>query len=315
VSVNRVALTTKSINRRNFKALERPALLRALDSWPWSDVLQIRDPDKVLDFVTRGIVHGLDQAAPKKAITVKEGSLPLYLRPDTLALMAKRDSLGRGPRYKAARNKEMSNLSKLSESGNSPTVLWEIANAAVGKPHQPLPASVKKADGTHTEGNLRAANMVNTYVEKVRKIRAGRGVQNSTIEGATKPMDGDTGRKIPSTFSFNFATAGRIAKVIAVPGSRPPPRSAPMGSGGRAQDGVRCVGRAHLPPGQHVLVGRRVPVGLQDGPHPPCLQGGRKSEEQPRVVQARGLMTRQSGSWQRTLRRPTGSCSVWSTSW
>jgi hypothetical protein len=47
----------------------------------------------------------LDQAAPMKLITVKEGSLPLYLRPDTLALMAKRDSLGRGPRYKAARNK------------------------------------------------------------------------------------------------------------------------------------------------------------------------------------------------------------------
>jgi hypothetical protein len=35
------------------------------------------------------------------------------------------------------RDKEMSNLSKLSESGNSPTVLWEIANAAVGKPASP----------------------------------------------------------------------------------------------------------------------------------------------------------------------------------
>jgi hypothetical protein len=50
------------------------------------------------------IVHGIDLAAPLKMITVKEGSLPLYLRPDTLALMAKRDSLGRGPRYKAVRN-------------------------------------------------------------------------------------------------------------------------------------------------------------------------------------------------------------------
>jgi hypothetical protein len=66
----------------------------------------------------------LDQAAPTKVITVKEGLLPLYLRPNTLAIMAKRDSLSRGPRYKAARNKvtamvrrdkEMSNLSKLSE--------------------------------------------------------------------------------------------------------------------------------------------------------------------------------------------------------
>jgi hypothetical protein len=63
----------------------------------------------------------------------KEGLLLLYLRTDTLALMAKRDSLGRSPRYKAVRNKvtamvrrdkKMSNLSKLSESGNSPTVLW-----------------------------------------------------------------------------------------------------------------------------------------------------------------------------------------------
>jgi hypothetical protein len=71
--VNRVAPTTKSINRRNFKALEQPALLRALHSWPWSDVLQIRDPDKVLDFVTRGIVHGLDQAAPKRQSRSRRG--------------------------------------------------------------------------------------------------------------------------------------------------------------------------------------------------------------------------------------------------
>jgi hypothetical protein len=62
--------------------------------------------------------------------------------------MAKRDSLGCGPQYKAVRNrvtamvrwdKEASNLAKLVESGNSPAVLWEIANAAVGKPRQPLP--------------------------------------------------------------------------------------------------------------------------------------------------------------------------------
>jgi hypothetical protein len=183
----------------------------------------IRDTDKVLDFVSRGIVHGSDQAAPMKLITVKEGSLTLYLRPDTLTLMAKRDSLGRGPSYKAARNKvtvmvrwdkEMSNLAKLSESGNSPTVLWEIANTAVGKPRQPFPASVKKADGTNTEGNLEAANVVNSYyVEKVQKIRAGRGVQSSTRESAAMPRNGVTGRKI--FFAFGFASTGRISKVIA----------------------------------------------------------------------------------------------------
>jgi hypothetical protein len=84
----------------------------------------------------------MDMAAPLKRITVKEGTLPLYLRPDTLALMAQRDSLGRGLRYKVVKNrvtalvrpdKELSNLAKLAESKNSPTVLWEIANAAVGR--------------------------------------------------------------------------------------------------------------------------------------------------------------------------------------
>jgi hypothetical protein len=240
VLVNRVAPTTKSIKRRNFKALERPALLLALDSWPWSDVYKIRDPDKVLDFVSRGIVHGLDQAAPMKLITIKEGSLPLYLRPDTLALMAKRDSLGCGPRYKAARNKvnamvrwdkEMSNLAKLAESGNSPTVLWEIANAAVGKLRQPLPDLVKKADGTDTDGNVEAADVINSfYVEKVQKIQAGRGVQNSTRESACvnlcvgtvcqplcgdfgKPRNGDTAGK--NSVAFGYAYAGRISKVMA----------------------------------------------------------------------------------------------------
>jgi hypothetical protein len=56
----------------------------------------------------------------------------------------------------------MSNLAKLSESKNSPTVLWEIANAAVGKPRQPLPTSVRNADGTNAKGNLEAANVLNS---------------------------------------------------------------------------------------------------------------------------------------------------------
>jgi hypothetical protein len=224
VSVDKVALTTKSIERRSFKVLQQPVLLPALDSWPWSDVYQIRDPDKVVDFIIRGIAHGLDLAAPVKKITVKEGSLPLYLRPDTLALMAKRDSLGRGPRYKAVRNKvttmvrrdkEMPNLAKLSESRNSPTLLWEIVYAAVGKPRQPFPASVKKADGTDTKGNLEAANVVNLYyVEKVQKIRAGRGVQNSIRESAARPRSGDKGGGI----SFASALRTRAESPKSSPG-------------------------------------------------------------------------------------------------
>jgi hypothetical protein len=222
VKINQVTPTLKIMKRRNFKALERPALLQALEAWPWSDVYGIRDPDKVLDFVTRGIVNGLDQAAPVKSITVREGSLPVYLRPDTLALMAKRDSLGRGPRYRAVRNrvtalvrrdKEASNLAKLVESGNSPAVLWEIANAAVGKPRQPLPTSVTRADGTQTEGNLETADTINGYyVQKVLRIRAGRGVQNTSRKTSTTSRDGDGRGK--NNFAFGFASAGRIAKVF-----------------------------------------------------------------------------------------------------
>jgi hypothetical protein len=105
IKVNGVTPNQKTLKRRNFKALERPALIHALEFWPWSDVYGIRDPDKVLDFITKEIVNGLNLAAPSKSIKVKEGSLPLYLRPDTLAMMAKRDTLGRSPRYKAARNR------------------------------------------------------------------------------------------------------------------------------------------------------------------------------------------------------------------
>jgi hypothetical protein len=91
VLVYKESPSTKFIERRNFKQLDPPALIRALETWPWADVYQIRDPDIVLAFINKGIVHGMDLAAPLKRITVKKGTLPLYLRPDTLALMANRD--------------------------------------------------------------------------------------------------------------------------------------------------------------------------------------------------------------------------------
>jgi hypothetical protein len=185
------------------------------------------------------------------------------------------------------RDKEMWNLSKLSESGNSSTVLWEIANAAVGKPRQPLPALVKKADGTDTEGNLEAANVVTTYyLEKVRKIQAGRGVQNSTLEVTTKPGEGDMRGKIPSTFSFNFANAGRIAKVISGLKSTP----------GLGTDGIPV---AVLKMGSDVLAGpisHLVNMSLSAGLFPSAFKTALihpvyKGEEK------RGATLRRTGPW------------------
>jgi hypothetical protein len=61
VLVNKVALSTKSIEHRNFKQLDPPALLRALEAWHWSNVHRIRHPDTVLAFINQGIVHTLEE--------------------------------------------------------------------------------------------------------------------------------------------------------------------------------------------------------------------------------------------------------------
>jgi hypothetical protein len=113
----------------------------------WSDIHNISDVNNALSFFNDGVYRTLNVVAPTKAIIVKMGGQPVYLKPDTLKEMEFRDRL-RGAAYKKSRNrvvfltrckKLMSNLEKLAASDNSPTVLWEIANAAVGKPCQPLP--------------------------------------------------------------------------------------------------------------------------------------------------------------------------------
>jgi hypothetical protein len=199
VMIDMLSPANRSTVRRHFKKVTAFALNRALESWhrDWSNVFKIEHLDDIFAFINEGIVQGMDLVAPVKRITVKNNALPLYLRHDTLALMKLRDSLGRDPKYKSVRNrlsslvrcgKELSNLAKLAASKNSPTVLWEIVNAAIGKPLQPLPGSVKDAEGNDTVGNLEAANVMNSYyVEKVWKIQAGtkgctRGVKKRCLQ-------------------------------------------------------------------------------------------------------------------------------------
>jgi hypothetical protein len=231
VMIDMLPPASKSIVRRNFKKVTTSALNQALESWhrDWSNMLQIEHPDAILAFINERIVYGMDLVSPVKRITVKDSALPPYLWPDTLALRARRDSLGRGPNYKSVRNrvtalvrrdKEHSNLANLAESKNSPTVLWEIANAAVGKPCQPLPGSVKDMEGNNTVGNLEALNVVNAYyAKKVPKTWANtREVEKCCSQRSTTSRDEDTRRKKfnkpKSIFLFTFANAGKIAKVI-----------------------------------------------------------------------------------------------------
>jgi hypothetical protein len=116
--------------------------------------------------------------------------------------MAARDLL-RGVAYKSAKNrvvaivgcnKLLSNLSKLAASKNLPTVLWEIANAAIGKPRQPLPDLVKNS--------VRRPTAVNEfYVDKVRKICAsiaasltsGLPLPGATLPAARTPLPDSNG--------------------------------------------------------------------------------------------------------------------------
>jgi hypothetical protein len=111
------------------------------------------------------------------------------------------------------RDKEASSLAQFVESGNSPAVLWKIANAAVCKPRQPLPTLVTREDGTQTEGNLKTVDTINGYyAQKVLRIRAGRRVQNTSQMTSTTSRDGD--RRGKSTFAFCYASAGPIAKIF-----------------------------------------------------------------------------------------------------
>jgi hypothetical protein len=75
----------KIMKRRNFKALERPALLQALDAWPWADVYGIRDPDRALRH--EGDHQRLGPGRPREVNHGQRGVAPClpasrYARPD-----------------------------------------------------------------------------------------------------------------------------------------------------------------------------------------------------------------------------------------
>jgi hypothetical protein len=111
--------------------------------------------------------------------------------------------------------------------------------------------------------------MVNTYyVEKVRKICAGRGVENSTRESATTSRSGDTRGKISSTFSFDFTNAGRITKIITGLKS-----TSALGTDGIPVSVLKMGSDVLAGPISHLvnmlLLAGNVPVGLQDGIDPP----------------------------------------------
>jgi hypothetical protein len=168
-SANSGGLT--KLKRRNFKRIKRLELEAALECTDLSKVYDHpNDVEAIHQIVVTGITDALNRVAPFKEITVKTRS-NLYLAPDTLRLMKERDCAKKtnrqGKVFRLLRNhvaamvqrdKHMSNASMLCNAKDDPKVLWELANAAVGKDRPMLPPSLVQENGKNTKAGSSRPN-------------------------------------------------------------------------------------------------------------------------------------------------------------
>jgi hypothetical protein len=196
----------------------------ALEStWDWGAVHQILGVNELHNFVVNGIKAALDLVAPLKVIKVKKGA-DLYLCAETLGVIRERDEARTGTdkdRYRHLRNlatrlvrrdKLRGNINTLGKAAGDPRVLWNLANAALGKPKPTLPRTLSNPDGTKTADDKESANlMADYYVKKVLDLRE----QIADAPAAPTPGWPPGGTPGPDRgFSFSFASAGRVAKTI-----------------------------------------------------------------------------------------------------
>jgi hypothetical protein len=173
---------TIPMKRRNFKQIKRPAMEYALlSTCNWDAIHLINDVSASIDFLVSGTKVALDKVAPVETIEVKSGR-HLYLKPNTLAAMASRDSAWAfcdKSRCRRLRNRASAlvcrdwlvrNLAMILEAGISNTkALWSIANDAMGKARTSLPPI--KVNGTKTTNDRAAAMAMNSYyVTKIDKL-------------------------------------------------------------------------------------------------------------------------------------------------
>jgi hypothetical protein len=105
-------------------------------------------------------------------------------------------------------DKHMSNASKLCNAKDDPKVLWELANAAVGKERPTLLPSLYQENGEYTKTDKEAADQMNSfYVEKIDKLR-------EKTEDTPVPSPSLSWPTTPSTFNFAFVTTRKIKEVI-----------------------------------------------------------------------------------------------------
>ena len=209
----------KLLSRRNLKAIRREALCAALDGQDWDTLHAEWNPDAAYSLLVNAITAALDEVAPVRTFRVHPDRPPLYLSSETLAMMDKRDAAAAAglPIYKQLRNRVtaltrrdrlQSNLTRLTEAGSDPRIMWSLAKEALGcGSSPPLPSKINFGSKSTTTDAEAAEAMGAFFIEKVDRLREG------LMQPAATPVS------LPSTpaasaFSFTFASAAKIKKIV-----------------------------------------------------------------------------------------------------
>ena len=150
----------------------------ALVCYGWSQMYAMSDPDEAATFLTKNVLSALDKVAPRKMIKFRPDKPPLYLKRDTLKVMALRDSARISKnrnKFKALRNqankmikrdKIQSILTRLKKYPG-PKQTWKEAKTLLGKGRgaKNLPTVTSNSDPNET-----ADTQNRFFVDKIAKL-------------------------------------------------------------------------------------------------------------------------------------------------
>ncbi len=96
-----------TLTRRNLKRVSSAAFCAAINVYKLAEVFYLDDVDAVHDIIISELVRAMDQVAPCKQIHTRRRPTPLYLAPDTRAVMAARDraAVSGSTDYRTLRNR------------------------------------------------------------------------------------------------------------------------------------------------------------------------------------------------------------------
>ncbi len=212
-----------TLTRRNLKKVSSTAFCAAINVYKLAEVFQLDDVDTVHDIIIGELVKAMDKVAPRRQIHTKRRPTPLYLAPDTRAVMAARDraAVSGSSDYRTLRNranhlvrrdkhKSAENFIASTTSSGSATKLWRLANTVLGRSSPPLPSSMVTSDGMTVSGdNTLAVTMNDFFIDKVTKIRSG------ITQTAPKSKEEQVCLNLKERqFTLSPPSPGMVAKII-----------------------------------------------------------------------------------------------------